>query len=128
MSDEKSVRSHDSWTGAIASGDSFYLACPNGHGWLPPRRVCKTCGSTALDREPLPDTGTVETYTEIHVPPPRFDHENTVAVAIATFGPVRVTGRLRDVEYDDVERGTVVKVDVEQSTSEDERVVVFRPR
>ncbi|SFR68926.1 hypothetical protein SAMN04487947_3525 [Halogeometricum rufum] len=119
---------HETWLDAVASGDGFSLVCPEGHGWLPPRRVCKTCGSTTLERMPLPASGTVETYTEITVPAPRFSHEDAVAVAIADFGTVRVTGRLRGVEYDDVERGTAVEPGVERSGQEDERIVVLRPR
>jgi uncharacterized OB-fold protein len=123
-----SSSTHDGWIDALESDEGYYLACANGHGWLPPRRVCKTCGSTTLEREPLPESGTVETYTEIHVPAPRFENEDAVAVAIAEFGPVRITGQLRGVEYGDVERGAVVEPGVEQSSSADERVVVLRSR
>lgn len=119
---------HEAWLTAVESGDEFYLACPEEHGWLPPRRACNTCGSTNLKRKPLPASGTVETYTNVTVPAPRFSHKDAVAVAIADFGPVRVTGQLRDIDYSDVERGTVVELGIERSRQTDERIVLFRPQ
>jgi uncharacterized OB-fold protein len=48
-------------------------------------------------------------------------------VAIAEFGPVRITGQLRGVGAEAVDVGRAVEIDVERSETTDERVVVFRP-
>ncbi|MCO8268789.1 OB-fold domain-containing protein [Haloferax sp. AB510] len=128
MSDDVSNGDHATWLDAIESDDGFYLECPNGHAWIPPRRVCKTCGSETLDRVPLSTTGRIVTYTEIHVPAPRFEHRDRVVVAIADFGGVSITGRLDDAATESIEQGTAVELDVEQSASTDERIVTFHPR
>lgn len=128
MSDEVSNGDHTAWLDAIESGDGFYLECPNGHGWIPPRRICKTCGSETLDRAPLPTSGRIETYTDIHVPAPRFEHRDRVVVAIANFEGVSITGRLENAAIQSIEPGTTVELDVEQSATRDERIVTFHPR
>lgn len=128
MSDEGSNGGHAAWLDAIESNHGFYLECPNDHGWVPPRRVCKTCGSETLDRVPLSTTGRIVTYTEIHVPAPRFEHRDRVVVAIADFGAVSITGRLDHTATDVIEQGTAVELDVEQSATTDERIVTFHPR
>lgn len=128
MSDESSNEDHEAWLDAIESDHGFYLECPNGHGWVPPRRVCKTCGSETLDSVPLPGSGHIETYTEIHVPAPRFEHEDSVVVAIADFGTVSITGRLDSTATEAIEQGTAVELDVKESAETDERIVTFYPR
>jgi uncharacterized OB-fold protein len=126
--DDVSNGSHTAWLDAIESGRGFYLECPDGHGWLPPRGVCKTCSSTDLDRVALPASGRIETYTEIHVPSPRFEHEDSVVVAIADFGGVSITGRLDNTAAESIELGTSVEVDVERSATTDERILTFHIR
>lgn len=128
MSDEVPNGDHATWLDAIESDNGFYLECPNAHGWVPPRRVCKTCGSTTLDRAALPSSGRIETYTEIHVPAPRFEHEDKVGVAIADFGAVSITGRLDDTATESIEQGTAIELDVERSATPDERIVTFHRR
>ena len=123
--DHASDGDHAAWLDAINSGRGFYLECPNGHGWLPPRRVCKTCSSTDLDRVTLPASGVIETYTEIHVPSPRFEHEDSVVVAIADFGGVSITGRLDTTADESIELGAPVELAVERSATTDERILTF---
>lgn len=93
MSSERAA-GYDDLLDAVDDGRGYYLACTEGHGSLPPRRVCPECGDDTLTEEPLSETGTVETFTQVHVPGPRFAGETPV-VAIADFGPVRLTGRMR---------------------------------
>ena len=120
---------HDDWLDAVAEGAGYALVCPETHGSLPPRRVCPECGATSLSAEPLPDEGTVETFTVVHVPPPRFADDAPYVTAIAEFGPVRLTGVLRGVEPDDdaIRLGLPVDVDVGTRETDGGRVVVFRP-
>lgn len=98
---------------AIEAGDAYYLQCPDGHGSVPPRRICPDCHSRDLSRAPLPSTGEIVTYTVVSVPAPRFADDGPYVTAIADFGPVTITGQLRDVEPDSVETGQTVSLAVD---------------
>ncbi|EJN57932.1 hypothetical protein HSB1_33490 [Halogranum salarium B-1] len=75
--------------------------------------MCPKCGSTHLVEKPLPDTGTVSTYTEIQVTTAEFAGETPV-VAIADFGPVQLTGRVL-AEGNDIALGVRVSPTVTTS-------------
>ncbi|WP_434522171.1 Zn-ribbon domain-containing OB-fold protein [Halorubrum sp. AS12] len=125
-------REYAEWLDALAGGDGFALVCPDGHGSLPPRRVCPECGSTELSREPLREVGTVETYSVVHVPSPRFADDAPYATAVVDFGPTRLTGIVRDGDRGsdatpEVEIGDRVAVGVGERVTDGERLVVFRP-
>lgn len=128
MSDdvEPSGGGYDEWVASLAEG-GFYLECVNGHGSLPPRRVCPECGDTDLARRDLPSTGTVETFSEVHVATPAFTDEAPYVTAIADFGAVRLTGVLRDVAVDEVEIGDAVTADVDPDGPSGGPLVVLRP-
>lgn len=117
----------DDFLNAVAEGESYYLECSEGHGWLPPRRICPECGSRGLTEEPLPESGTVETYTTVRVPAPRFADDAPYATVIADFGPLRVTAQYRG-DPEEVETGLTVGLDVAESATTGERVLVFRSR
>ncbi len=119
---------HGDWLDALDDGEGYSLVCPDGHGSLPPRRVCPDCGSTSLSREPLDDEGTVETFSVVHVPSPGFSADAPYINAIADFGPVRLTGVLRGVpaERDAVEVGRRVTATVEERATDGRSLVVFR--
>jgi uncharacterized OB-fold protein len=120
---------HDEWLDALAAGEGYALVCPDGHGSLPPRRICPECGSASLSREPLGDTGRVETFSVVHVPSPRFADDAPYVTAVVDLGPVRTTGVLRGVEPagDAIEVGLSVAVGVEERATDGEPLVVFRP-
>jgi len=128
MTDRARDGAFDDWLDAVESGEPHYLACENGHGWLPPRRVCPDCGSRDLSREPLPDSGEIATHTTVQVATPQFEDDAPYVTAIADFGPVSVTGLVRGVDPDEVEIGTVVGIEIGERTTTGERAVVFRPR
>ncbi|EMA62869.1 Zn-ribbon domain-containing OB-fold protein [Halorubrum lipolyticum] len=129
MSAPASNAGYDEWLDALADGEGYALACPDGHGSLPPRRVCPECGSATLTEEPLAETGTVETYSVVHVAGPRFADDAPYVNAVADFGPVRLTGVLRGVspDVDGVDVGDGVAVGVEERATDGEPLVVFRP-
>lgn len=127
MSDVRDA-GYDDLLDAIAADEGYYLACENGHGSLPPRRVCPECGSRDLAEEPLPAMGEVDTYTLVTVATPDFREDAPYVTAVVDFGPVRLTGHLRGVAPDDVEAGDVVGVGVEETETTGDRLVVFRPR
>ncbi|SDZ87165.1 hypothetical protein SAMN04488065_0912 [Haloplanus vescus] len=112
---------YDEWLDAIDDGEGYYLECTEGHGSLPPRRVCPHCGTTDLNRTALPSTGTVETYTVCYVGGPEFEDEEPYATAVADFGAVRLTGVVRGVDPEDVTVGATVepRIGTNQTTGED---------
>ncbi|PSP55371.1 nucleic acid-binding protein [Halobacteriales archaeon QS_1_67_19] len=127
MSDER-VRDegYDDLLDALAEGEGFYLECPEGHGWLPPRRVCPDCGATDLEETPLPETGEVVTFTEVHVAAPEFADDTPYVTAVADFGAVRITGVVRDADPESIAVGTAITADVGETATEGERVLVLR--
>ena len=118
---------YDEFLDALASGDGRYLESPEGHGWLPPRRVCPESGSTDLSPAALPEEGEIVALTQVHVPAPDFADDAPYCTAIVDFGPVRVTGVLQGVEYETVAIGDTVTAGVGRSETTDERIVVFEP-
>lgn len=119
---------YDDLLDAIEDGKGYYLACANGHGWLPPRRVCPDCGSRDLTETPFPDVGEVATYTTVSVTTPQFSADTPYTTAIVDYGPVRVTGLVRGVDPDEIEVGMPVGIDVGERETAGDRAVVFRPR
>ena len=123
---EKAV-TYDEWLDAIDAGEGFYLRSPEGHGSLPPRRVCPHSGSTDLKREPLPETGTIETYSIVHVGATTFEDDTPYISAVVDFGAVELTGVVRGVDPEAVAVGDAIGVTVETRETTDDRLVVFRP-
>ncbi|MFC7069233.1 Zn-ribbon domain-containing OB-fold protein [Halobaculum lipolyticum] len=117
---------YDEWADALA-GDGYYLECANGHGSLPPRRVCPECGSTDLSEAALPETGEVATFSEIHVAPSGFGVEPPYVTAVVDFGPVRITGIVPGVDGDGIAIGDELRPDVETNGATGNRLIVFRP-
>jgi len=117
----------DDWIDAAEQGEAYYLACPEGHSSLPPRRVCPECGSTDLEKVPLPETGTIETFTITHVPTPAFEEDAPYATAIAAFGPLRLTGQIVDIDLEAIENGLDVAIEISVSETTGERVLAFSP-
>lgn len=119
---------YDDLLDGIEDGQGQYLECANGHGWLPPRRICPECGSRDLTETDLPESGEVVSWTEITVAAPRFADDAPYITALANFGPVQITGMLRDVDAEDVEVGMPVGIDVGERVTTGDRAIVFRPR
>ena len=128
MTDRAPDGQYDAWLDAIEDGDPYYVECENGHGWLPPRRICPTCTSQALEEEPLPESGEIASFSTVHVATPQFEDDAPYVTTLARFGPVTITGILRGVDPDDVELGDIVGISVEERTTTGDRLVVFRPR
>jgi hypothetical protein len=128
MTEEEQVRDdgYDDLLDAIESSEGFYIECPEGHGSLPPRRVCPHCGATDLEEVPLPEAGEIETFTTVHVASPEFADDAPYVTAVADFDGVRLTGQVRGVEPDDLEVGTEVTPGVGESETAGERVLILR--
>jgi uncharacterized OB-fold protein len=117
----------DEWLDAIADGDPYALVCPEGHESLPPRRVCPDCGSDDLTETALPSPGEVLVRSTVEVATPGFADDTPYVTAIAAFGDVQVTGVVRGVDHDAVERKLAVEPHVEERETTGERLLVFRP-
>lgn len=117
----------DDFLDAVEDGEPYYLEGPEGDGLLPPRRIDPATGSRELTREELPDTGEIVTHTQTHVASPEFADDAPFVVAIADFGPVKITGQVRGEEPADVEIGQEVELGIEHSDTKGKRLVVFEP-
>ena len=118
---------YDAFLDALEAGDGYYYECSNGHALVPPRRVCPHCGDRELERVTLPETGELVTHTTVAVPTPQFEDDAPYVTAIATFGSVKLTGILQNVDPSDVEIGQEVTVAVESAETTDERTITFHP-
>jgi len=118
---------YDAFLEAVAAGEGYFLECGQGHGSLPPRQVCHHCGTADLTETPLPDVGTVETYTVVHVPTPQLEDDVPYVTAIAAFGPVRLSGFLRGYDAAADVVGLRVHPTVERTETTGESVMVLRP-
>ena len=128
MTDAAPDGKYDAWLDRIEADDPYYLECENGHGWLPPRRICPECRARDLREASLPSSGEVTTHTTITVATPQFAEDAPYVTAVADFGPVSITGVVRGVDPDEVEIGTVVGIEVGERATTGDRLVVFRPR
>ncbi|WP_159902130.1 Zn-ribbon domain-containing OB-fold protein [Salinirussus salinus] len=124
---------YDDFLDAVEAGEPYYLESPSGNGWLPPREFDPETGERELTEEPLPETGEVLTKTVVNVAGPSFADDAPYIVAVAQFGPVRLTGQIRvegqkrGVGSEEVEVGQAVEIDVGHNETEGERVVVLEP-
>jgi uncharacterized OB-fold protein len=118
---------YDDFLDAVEAGEPYYLESPSGNGWLPPRVCDPETGEQELVETELPETGELLTQTTTYVSGPDFADDAPYVVAIASFGPVNITGQMRDVEPDDVEIGQEVTLDIERTQTTDDRVHVFYP-
>jgi uncharacterized OB-fold protein len=127
MSDGTADAGFDEWLHAFVADDGHYLECENGHGSLPPRRVCPECASPELTEKALPETGTVETVTTVHVPAPAFAEDAPYSTAIVDFGPVRLTGIVVDADPGAIDIGDELEPDVGATETTGAELLVFRP-
>lgn len=128
MSDETARDAgYDDFLDAIEEGDGYGLVCSNGHGWVPPRRVCPTCGSRKFSESDLPDTGEVIARTTIHVAAPQFEEDTPYVLAIVDLGPLSVTGQVRREGSGEVHRGLEVSPTLLESATDGSRFLGFEP-
>ena len=112
----------------VAAGEGHYLVCEVcGEAALPPREVCPACAASALREQPLPERGTVRSFTEISVTTPKFHGETPYTVVLAEFDDaVSLAGQLRAASAEDVAIGDRVRVGVEEREGE-VPVLTLRP-
>jgi uncharacterized OB-fold protein len=118
----------DALTDAIDAEAGTYRVCTAcGTAVLPPRECCPECGGAAFDTHPLPDHGTVRSFTEIHVTIPAFHGETPYIVGLVEFdGRLTLTGQLRGAAADEVAIDDDVVVGTERRDG-GTTLVTFRP-
>ncbi|UWG47619.1 OB-fold domain and Zn-ribbon containing protein,possible acyl-CoA-binding protein [Halanaeroarchaeum sp. HSR-CO] len=119
---------YDDFVDSLEDGAGYYLQCAEGHGSLPPRRVCPHCGDRDLTERALPETGEVVAHTVVHVPTPRFIDDAPYITAVVDFGEVQLTGQVVDVEPDSMTDGISVSPSVSRTETNDDRLIVFESR
>lgn len=85
---------------------------------LPPKPMCTKCLSTNLKWTELKDSGTLLSYTIIHVAPEQFQSLAPYIVGIVEFeNGLRLPGMICDVAPEMLKVGLKLKICFEKSTS-----------
>jgi uncharacterized protein len=80
--------------------------------FFPPRLVCSNCRGREFTKVILAQTGTVETFTVIHVAPNGFGDQTPYAVGIIKLDDgVKITAQIVDAELDKLAVGDRVKLE-----------------
>jgi uncharacterized OB-fold protein len=83
---------------------------------LPPRPLCDKCLSTEFEWVELPRTGTLLTYTIIHVAPTQFQNMAPYAVGIVQLeNGVKIPGTIKEVPLDKIRVGMQLKMEFEET-------------
>lgn len=127
MSDDTRHAGYDDFLDAVEAGEPYYLASASGNGWLPPRYVDPQTGDRELGEQALPKIGELLTYTQTNISGPSFADDTPYVVAIAQFGPVRITGQIRGIDPPDLAIGQEVELTVGRTATDDERIILFEP-
>lgn len=100
-----------------------------GKTYFPPRSVCPICRRKSIGKmedHTLTKTGTVETYTIIHVAPPEFEGKEPYAIAIVRMGEgCCVTGEIIDCDFNEIHVGTRVKACFRRIQEDGERGIIY---
>lgn len=110
---------------ALADGELLGGVCADcGSVMVPPRPICRDCGSRSIDVQSQSTTGRIYTYTAVHTPPPALESDAPYTIAVVELDSgSRLTGRV-DADYDAVEIGDPVELRVREPT-EDERSIAL---
>ena len=92
------------------------MKCENcGSFYEPPISTCLDCGGNELSHTTISDTGEIEVWTTIHVPPTSHSGEEPYHIAIIRMeNGLKLTARL-EADSEDIETGEEVEL-----VSEDE--------
>lgn len=118
---------YDDFLDAVADGEPYYLETDDGGAHLPPMPYDPATGEAEPAERSLPEPGEILTHTTTHIAAPQFEDDAPYVTAVAAFGPVSVTGQVRNIDHEDVEIGRAVTLGVERSETRDERVLVLYP-
>jgi len=78
----------------------------------PPRLICPQCKNRVFEKIVLPNTGKIETFTVIRVPPSQFQDQAPYALGIIELdNGVRITSQIVDCEFSDLAIGKPVRME-----------------
>lgn len=99
---------------------------------FPPRVVCPECLSDEMEFTQLPHVGNLHSFTEIRgTAPIGMDGETPFVVGAVNLGPIRISTRIDDVQYDDLAIGDLVElkiIDVYGAATQPRVFYRFTPR
>jgi uncharacterized OB-fold protein len=92
-----------------------------GKWFFPPRLVCDKCGHREFETKAMRRTGTILTYTVVHVPPKPFADQAPFPVAVVEMddGP-RVTTQVADPQEGQLKIGQKVKLEFRRAFADGE--------
>ncbi len=106
------------------------LECGEIH--YPPRIVCPECTSDDLEYVDLPHEGELYAFSESRGGTPLGYHDTSpFVVAIVDLGEIKLSARIDDARYDDLEIGDPVSlkiVDIDDGTERERVFYRFEPR
>ena len=80
--------------------------------FYPPRLICSACQHREFETIVLPNTGTLETFTIIRVPPSQFQDEAPYTVGIVKLdNGLQMMTQIADCEFEDLEIGKPVRLE-----------------
>lgn len=89
--------------------------------FFPPRLVCDKCGHREFETKILEPTGTLETYTVIHVAPSGFTDEAPYAIGILKLDDgVQIMAQLADCKVDELKVGDRFQIEFRKVTQDGE--------
>jgi scaffold protein (connect acetoacetyl-CoA thiolase and HMG-CoA synthase) len=92
---------------------------------FPSRRVCPSCHGTSFEAVALDPSGTVVTFTVIHVPPAEFKGQSPYVLAVVELtGGVRLTCQVADVDPAVVRTGMPVRLEFRRIQEDGEAGVI----
>jgi len=98
---------------------------------FPPRVVCPECLSDDLTYTDLPHEGTLTSFTEVRgTAAIGMSDDPPFVVGVVDLGPVRLSARVDDATYDELERGDTVQLkvmDIDGPTEQDRVFYRFEP-
>jgi uncharacterized OB-fold protein len=113
------LKTKKSFLEGLKRGEILFSQCEKcSQKYLPPREICKVCGSKSLALKPVDlSHAKVVACTFIQVPPERYSNEEGYGIAVVEFkDKLRLLGRLNTALKDPIKIvGLNVKVVVEKS-------------
>ena len=102
-----------------------------GERHYPPRVVCPECLSDDLTYVDLPHEGEMHSFTEVRgTSAIGMNDETPFVVGVVDLGPIRLSARIDDASYEDLEIGSPVRLkvmDIDGTTDQDRVFYRFVP-
>jgi len=104
-----------------------------GAKYFPPRKICLKCGSTEMEDYPLPERGTLISWTVVRYPPQEFNKYAPYILGLVELEDgLRLIAQIVDVNIDEIKSGMKVRRTIRRAYEESESGIIryvykFRP-